>query len=655
MNKSNLIFIVFIFLFIQISISFAQEVIELERIVVTASRLESYVKDVPTQATVIDSKEIVESGVQNVDDLLRDVCGIDVSRRTGFTSSTSTVTLRGFGGQARGRTLVLIDGIPFNEIYSGEVYWNAIPKEDIERIEVVPGATSGLYGPGAMGGVINIITKKPKKQEFEFDAEYGSFATRSFNLSHQNKLGKFSYLASGGWFKTDGYVAAVDRKDYDIRRDKENYNINFKLLYDFNDKDSVGVGYRHYEEDVNGGRKYYYGSKDLDNLNFNFKKWIGAFEFLSALYFDWEDSSWTYDKSPAYTTIDYINNNPKRGMGGNLQTNIYFNDFNTFSMGTDWRWGKIDSEDEYKTTVRRVETKGEQRTIGIYLQDEINLYEKLIISLGGRLDYWKNYDGYLYDDNLSPKATNYSAKSDTTFSPKTGLSYHLTKDTTIRAAFGKSFRTPTLYDLYRTWKYGTTTYRSNPNLNSEKAYSYEVGFDQALWGKILGRFTFYYSDVSDLIYSVDVGSKIKEKQNVGKVKIYGYEAELKYELMDGIMLFSNYTFNKSKIRTYTNDSLKGKYLTYTPKNKSSFGLSFHNPKFIDIVLKGRYTGIMFHDDANTQKLKEHLIWDMVFSKKIMDNFEVSLEIENLQDRKYQEYKGYLAPLRTISVSGKLTF
>ncbi len=662
----GIVLLVYLFLFFnQINISFAEnQIIELEKIVVTASGIEAKVKDVPNKVTVVGSKDIESQLSKNVDDLLQDVCGIDVSRRTGFTSSTSTVTLRGFGGQARGRTLVLIDGLPFNEIYGGEVYWNAIPIEDIERIEVVPGAISGLYGPGAMGGVVNIITKKPLKRKIELNSEYGDFATRKFNLNYQDKWKKFRYSLSGEYFKTNGYVAALPdaRRDYDIRRSKENKNFNLKLFHDFNEDSEFNVGYRHYDEDVNGGRRYYYGSKDLDNLNMGFKRECHNFGLQGNAYFNWDDSSWTYDRSP-YTYIYYVNTNPKNDWGLNLQADYKVNESNRLLFGTDYRWGKINSKDEYKYTAggriagEEVIARGRQQLVGLYLQDEIRFFnEKLIFNLGGRFDWWKSFDGYLFDDNLTPIETNYDTISDKDFSPKIGLVYHLDETTTLRSSFGKGFRAPTLYDLYRTWKYGTTTYQSNPNLGSEYTYSYEVGLDKTFWEKFLSRLTFYYSDARDFIYSVDVGGNTKEKQNVGKVEIYGLELETKYDIFKVLSIFANYTFNRSEIREFQNDrTLEGKLLTYTPKDKVSFGFVFNNPKLLKVDLRARYTGHVFHDDRNTQKLKSHLIWDFALAKEIGEHLEISLKIENMFDKTYQEYKDYLAPPRFISGNLKLKF
>lgn len=631
--------------------------IDLNKIVVTASRSNQLVSDSSSRVTVVDSNTVENNTSKTVDQLLENVPGVDVLRPTGLTYTTPTVSLRGFGMATRGRTLVLVDGIPYNDIYDGTVQWNSIPTESVQRIEVVPGSASALYGAAAMGGVINIITKTPKKLETEFDSEYGTYNTRSFNLGQQNKLGNFSYLVSGGYFKTDGYVAVINPQSYDIKRSRESNNVNVKMRYDFDDNDSIGLGYRHYYENANLGREYYYSSNNIDNLNFNLKKIINNIDILGTLYFEWEQPSYTSDVYP-YTAnkIDYVNKDPQTEIGGSLLSNIHFSDSNTFTVGTDLRWGEADSKDDYQSTVRTVQAKGEQDSLGIYLQDELKfLEEKLILNLGGRWDYWRNFNGYSYDDTLSPKATSYKAESSNAFSPKVGLVYHLTKDTTLRASAGEAFRPPTLYDLYRTWKYYSTTYQANPNLGPEKAKSYEIGFDQTLWEKLLGRFTFYYNDVSNYIYSVTAGTNIKQRQNVGDVAIWGLEPELRYSLTKELTLFTNYTFDSSKIEKYINPSLKGKYLTYTPRNKSSIGCSFQNPKLVNIDIVGKYIGSVFNDDANTQKLKGFMTLDITLSRKITENFEASLKLENLQGKQYQDYWGYLTPGRTITGSVKVKF
>ncbi|MDD2702768.1 MAG: TonB-dependent receptor, partial [Candidatus Omnitrophica bacterium] len=225
--------------------------------------------------------------------------------------------------------------------------------------------------------------------------------------------------------------------------------------------------------------------------------------------------------------------------------------------------------------------------------------------------------------------------------------------TTFRGAAGRSFRTPTLYDLYRTWKYGSTTYQSNPDLKPEKAYSYEIGVDQEIGEQVLARITGYYNDVSDLIYSL--GGTTKIKQNVGKVQIYGIETDMRADIFRWLSVFSNYTFNISKIMKHSDMSLKGKYLTYTPRNKYSIGGIFKIPKIADIEVAARHIGHVFNNDANTQKIKDYFVLDFTLSRKFTDNFDLSIKVENAADKRYLEYWDTVAPDRMISARVTVRF
>ncbi len=637
----------------------------LDRIIVTASRVPTTVGDASQSVTVIDRDAIQSELPVYADDLLKTVPGVDVLRRSGMTSSTSTVTLRGFGGQARGRTLVLVDGIPFNEIYSGEVYWNSVPVGILDRIEVVPGPGSGLYGPGAMGGVINMITQKPEKFSLKVDSAWESYATKSLFVAHQNKVGNFGYSVAWNGFSTGGYVAATDRQFYDIRRDNENFTTDLKLYYDLTKTSTVTAGYRHYDEHANGGRQFYSGDKNTDRAYAGLDLWLGEkLQVQGNIYLDRDISNWTYDlyttrAASRYQSIDYVNDNPKQGLGGNVQANLHWPDWSIITAGMDWRWGKINSQDAYRSTTRWAAAQGQQKLVGFYLQEEAKLWEKLIFTAGGRVDCWWNYDGAVYDTTLNPKQTLYNKYHETSFNPKVGVLYHLFKDTALRSTFGKSFRVPTLYDLYRTWKYGTTTYRSNPTLSPEWAYSFEAGVEQTLWKKILGRLTFYYNDIHDLIYSVDTlktrTATIKDKQNVGRATSYGLETEVRVSATKEWSLFWNNTYDMSQVKKNSLTSLEGKDLSYSPRYKCAGGVSYKNPKLLDVDLTSVYNGTAFNDDANTQKVKQYCIWDVTMARKLTKQFSMAIKIENIFNLRYQEYRGTLAQPRTIVVSGRFEY
>ena len=189
-------------------VSWAEEkegVIKLEQIVVSATKTEKSVEDAPGSVTVISSEEIELLNVATVDEILSEVKGVYTSRKKGLMDATANVRIRGFKGDQY--TLVLLDGQPLNDAYTGGVEWGTLPSENIERIEVIRGASSALYGGNAMGGVINIITKTPEKLEMRASGGLGSHNAWRYRLSAGNRfLDKFSLRVGYEEESTDGYV-----------------------------------------------------------------------------------------------------------------------------------------------------------------------------------------------------------------------------------------------------------------------------------------------------------------------------------------------------------------------------------------------------------------------------------------------------------------
>lgn len=178
---------------------------QLDDIVVTATKTEKQVGDAPASVTVINAAAMERRNIETVDDALAELTGIFVKRSKGLMDSTAAVRSRGFNGDEY--TLVLVDGQPQNDAYTGGVEWGALPTDNIERIEVIRGAASALYGGNAMGGVINIITKTPEKLEVKATAGYGTNNTRKYGFSAGNRFtDKLSLRAGYEYEGTDGYA-----------------------------------------------------------------------------------------------------------------------------------------------------------------------------------------------------------------------------------------------------------------------------------------------------------------------------------------------------------------------------------------------------------------------------------------------------------------
>ncbi len=208
----------------------------LETVTVTAVRTEERLGSIPASISVLDRADIRQSPAVVADDVLRQLPTFSLFRRTSSLSSHPTaqgVSLRGIGPSGVSRTLVLIDNVPFNDPFGGWVYWTRVPLDSVDRIEVVDGATSSLYGNYAMGGVINIISGRPARRTAEFSTQYGNLDSPKLDFRGSDVWGKVGAAIDGGWFDTDGFpvVAAGERGPVDTKATVEFRNLNVKVDY----------------------------------------------------------------------------------------------------------------------------------------------------------------------------------------------------------------------------------------------------------------------------------------------------------------------------------------------------------------------------------------------------------------------------------------
>lgn len=214
MGRIILIGILFIFIFSNLAVAETEKTkkkIELEEIIVTATKTEEKIEDVPASVNVITEREIELKQPKTIDEVINDIPGVYVKRGKGLMDTLSRITLRGFPYQQR--TLILIDGIPLNGPYYGGVKFGGFYPENLKKVEVVKGPFSSLYGGYAMGGVVNFITKMPEKTEFIWKMGYGSSFNRGDAMddmrriyaAYGNKVKNLSFFVSYGRQETNGY------------------------------------------------------------------------------------------------------------------------------------------------------------------------------------------------------------------------------------------------------------------------------------------------------------------------------------------------------------------------------------------------------------------------------------------------------------------
>ncbi len=367
----------------------AEEPVRLEPVVVSASRVEQKLRDVPANVTVITSEEIKQSPARTVDDLLRQVPGFSLFRRSSSLVTHPTaqgVSLRGIGPSGVSRTLVLLDGVPLNDPFGGWVYWSKVPLESIERIEVTRGGGSGVYGNYALSGVINIVTKRPEARVAQAKLDLGTLNTVDADLLASHVTGPWGVSLEGNFFRTDGYkiVREDQRGKIDIDADTSHETFNGRIEYTPSLASSLFLTGSFFHEDRGNGTPLQSNSTEAGYIGTGGRlKTADGSDWQLTLFSHLQTFNSTFSsaapdrnsETPALNQFDV----PSTDLGGNLQWSKQIYQTHLLTAGTDLRWidGETNEDFTFSAAVnpplgdftRRRKAGGEQFLAGVYLQD----------------------------------------------------------------------------------------------------------------------------------------------------------------------------------------------------------------------------------------------------------------------------------------------
>jgi len=388
---------------ITLNFSLEEDLIFLNEVTVSATRTESRIGDIPGRIEMITPEKISLASYQSVDELLTLIPGVHTARSFGLFSYRSSVSMRGVSSKEQGRTLVLLDGIPMNKADGGSVNWNLISTREIERIEVVKGPGSALYGGNAMGGIINVVTQKPTRPlEGSVTGSYGTYNTKGVNAKLAGKLNNGFYWAADGLFRnSDGYItqSIADRltNPYIVKSTFEEKVLHLRTGYDNGQKLQADVDFTLFDDVRTTGEKVYQpqgNTREYDTyqLRANVKGVAGAIGWNVSAFFLNEDykrvSEWMKDD---YTWYDVLSVRRDYGL---LTSANYRAGRHTFTGGVDLRMGSVDASDVYYTSTDRVDNNGKMNFYGFYLQDVVALFDSTVnVTAGLRYDYARFFDG----------------------------------------------------------------------------------------------------------------------------------------------------------------------------------------------------------------------------------------------------------------------
>jgi outer membrane receptor protein involved in Fe transport len=631
------------------------------------------------------------------DDVLRNVATFSLFRRTSSLSSHPTaqgVSLRGIGPSGVSRTLVLIDNVPFNDPFGGWVYWTRVPLDNVDRIEVVEGPSSSVYGNYGMGGVINIVSTRARRQTAEIKPQFGNKDSRKADFFASDVWGRLGVAVDGSFFDTDGFpiVASAERGPVDNNAAVNFKNVNVKADYTPSSNLNVFARVGHFREERDNGK---ISTFDPVAEEANHTRWTSvnggarvllpdASDLQATVFVDDEKFFSNFLAVPAAAVPRSIGrftlnqNVPTKSVGGMVQWGKALGLRNYFSAGADLRWVDGDSNEDaldaqrgQTVTLHRV-SGGTQRSTGLFVQDIITPTEKLNITLASRVDHWRNYDAHNLETNLpagTPAAGNrpeLAERTDTVASPRAAALYKFTDRVSAWGGMSSGFRAPTLNELYRQFRVGTVLTLANETLEPERLVGGELGVNVAATRDVTVRSVWFDNRVKNPVSNVTClvtpvtcpgisqtpGTTTQQRQNVGRTRIRGIQTDVEYRIANVWRVSGGYLFNDAKVRENDrNPALVGKYLPQVPKHRGSFRVAYADPRVITVSFGAQLFGAQYDDDLNVRGvpangcavgstscvnpgLPKYGVVDLLVSRDIGRNLDVFFGVQNIGDTEY---------------------
>ncbi|MBL3520005.1 TonB-dependent receptor [Arcobacter lanthieri] len=579
--------------------------------IISATKSEQKLKDTTSNIDVITAEDIESRKFKTVAEAIQSLAGVQVSQSGGIGQQTS-IFLRGMDSN---KTLVLIDGIRYNDPSGNGANFEHLIINDIERIEVIKGAQSSIWGADASSGVINIITKSAQQGTHGTTSfEYGRYNSKiaKANISHKNE--NFDAKLGVTRVDTNGFSAMSPKSSEAKKYEKDGYEnttANIKLGYNFNENNRLSTSYEIIDTktDIDGNDSFYNPDPNntdkaktkthLANLTYENKNDIA----LTKVYANYTDIKREYtSNTPKYkgtikeygvnTSIDYLDNSSNLVLGA-----------------------------DYKKFENKANIDKNYDNKGIFISNTNKFFDnKTIFTQSLRYDKYSDFEN---------KTTG-----------KVGVKQYIIDDLNISANYGTGYNIPSTFELY-------DASSGNINLKPEKTKSYDVGVEYKGFSA-----TYFNSKIENLINWEWTGPGAydgKNKNIEGKSRFKGLELAYKNSITEDIFLNLNYTRLSAKNKDRQEFGRR-------PKNKVAFGIDYYGLKNFHFNVNGEYIGERY-DFNNKQGAKtgKYTVWNALVDYDISKNFSTYVKLDNIFNKDYQIVDGYATSQRAAFVGLKASF
>lgn len=624
-----------------------------EEITVTASRTAIDRDQTAADVALVSERQIQTSAARALDDVLRQIPGFTLFRRTGSRAANPTaqgVSLRGVGASGASRALVIQDGVPLNDPFGGWVYWNRVPRAQVEAVEVLRGGGSNLYGSDALGGVVNVMAARALQPKVSLETAYGTNRTPDVSAVGSGRAGGWALGAAGEIFRTDGYVLVRDeeRGPVDVPANTRYQTGNATVERVFGAQNLLFVRGGLLREDRDNGTRLQTNETRMWHTAAG-ADWHGdAGDFALRVYGSAQDYRQSFSAISANRASESL-------------TRTQYVPAQQFGTWAQWtgKWGAYTAVAGVETRLVRGESDeiiysagapftntvagGRQQSFGAYLENIFRVGANWVITAGGRADRWNNLRGSLRSIPINrpgaPTATQFADRDESAFSPRVSVLLRPRNRLSVGAAAYRSFRAPTLNELYRAFRVGNVLTRANENLQAERLTGAEataIFRADGLRVKLTYFWARVYRPIANATLSVTPSLITRQRQNLGRTRSQGLQLDGEWQAGGRVFAGAGYQYTDSEVERFPgNTAVEGRMLPQIAPHQFTFHTRFVPAQAWTLALQGRAGGRQFDDDLNQLPLDGFFTLDAYVSRALPHGIEIFGAVENIFNRRYE--------------------
>ncbi|MEW4467977.1 TonB-dependent receptor [Parasphingorhabdus sp. JC815] len=602
-----------------------------------------------------------------VENALRDVPGLQQFRRSDARTANPTsqgITIRGLGGNASSRAVLLLDGVPQADPFGGWVAWPGYDALALGSARITRGGGSGAEGSGAIAGTVELFSQNVGNL-IELGAAYGSRDSVEGDILFGRELGQGQLTISANYARGDGFIPIIksQRGDVDRPSEYEQSGVAVRYVAPLTGNTELQANVRAFTDDRERGFAFSENHNDGADASIRLVNRSADWQWSALAYvqirnFDVSFGGVADDRNSVRRVFEQYSV-PSTGLGARFEVRPPVGENVELRIGGDWRRTEGETKENYffadNDTPRRSRNAGGSTAIyGAFVEASVQASEALTLTGGGRMDYWTIDNGFLREIELinpfpgSVRTDERFANRDgTEFTARGGFAFDATHQLTLRGAAYLGWRLPTLNELFRPFRVGADATAANALLEPERVKGAELGLDWS--GEIVSLgITAFYNELDDAVANVTIANgpglfpgvgfvsgngTYSQRQNLDSIESKGFEVDTAFDLgnlVTDLSARAAYAYTDARVNGSGDAApVDGLRPAQIPKHNVSAGLRWQQDSGTGVSLSLRYISSQFEDDQNSQRLDEAFTVDGGVAFAVSDRLLVEGRVENL--------------------------